>query len=179
MPLRLAALSLSIIALAACTTSYSQEAGGAPEPAMPLAAEVIGAEGSVIGEVTMTQGPHGVLGSVVLNAGAVSPGWHGLHIHQVGDCSDVGRFTNSGGHLGKIEGGHGLLNPAGPEMGDLPNLYAHANGSAGMEFFSALFSLNDLRDEDGAALILHQNRDDHISQPIGGAGPRVGCAVLE
>jgi superoxide dismutase, Cu-Zn family len=64
-------------------------------------------------------------------------------------------------------------------MGDLPNLYAHTNGSAGMEFFSDLFSLNDLRDDDGAALIMHQNRDDHISQPMGGVGPRVGCAVLE
>jgi len=179
MTLRLTAAAFAMATLAGCTTGYAQDMMETPSPMPPLEAQIIGDTGDVVGIVTMTQGLNGVLGSVSLNADAVSPGWHGLHIHQVGDCSDVGTFTNSGGHLGKIEGGHGLLNPDGPEMGDLPNLYAHSDGSASMEFFSDLFTLADIRDEDGAALIMHQNRDDHITQPIGGAGPRVGCAVLK
>lgn len=178
----LAALALTA-SLGACAT-YDDD-GAVPitrafnADAAPLEAEIIGARGNTIGVVVMTEGPNGILGSVSLNAGAVAPGWHGLHVHQVGDCSDVGTFTNSGGHLGKIEGGHGLLNPTGPEAGDLPNLHAADNGSAAMEFFTDRFSLAEIREGDGSALILHQNRDDHITQPIGGAGPRVGCAVLD
>ena len=144
----------------------------------PISAAVVGVTGDEIGSVKLTQGPIGVLGEVVLEAGAVTSGWHGLHIHQVGDCSDVGRFTNSGSHLGLVPNGHGLLNPVGPEAGDLPNFYASADGSGAIEFFTTITSLDEIRDADGPALILHQNRDDHITQPIGGAGPRVGCAVL-
>jgi Cu-Zn family superoxide dismutase len=36
-----------------------------------------------------------------------------------------------------------------------------------------------LRDGDGSALIIHANEDDHTSQPIGGAGARIGCAVIK
>ena len=35
-----------------------------------------------------------------------------------------------------------------------------------------------LMDEDGAALVIHAMGDDHVSQPIGGAGGRVGCGVI-
>ena len=30
----------------------------------------------------------------------------------------------------------------------------------------------------GLSLIVHANPDDHVSQPIGGAGDRIACAVL-
>jgi Cu-Zn family superoxide dismutase len=36
-----------------------------------------------------------------------------------------------------------------------------------------------LRDKDGSALVIHANEDDHTSQPIGNAGPRVACAVIK
>ena len=96
----------------------------------------------------------------------------------MGDCSDYGVFTNSGGHVGKIEGGHGLLNPAGPEGGDIPNIWAAADGSAGYEAFTTLATGAELMDEDGSAIIIHTGEDDHLSQPIGGAGARVACAGL-
>jgi Cu-Zn family superoxide dismutase len=34
-------------------------------------------------------------------------------------------------------------------------------------------------DADGAAVVIHQNADDHATQPIGGAGPRLACAVVQ
>ncbi|MEM1105106.1 MAG: superoxide dismutase family protein [Pseudomonadota bacterium] len=181
MSLRLLLVAGAALGLAGCAAGTAEAPPGPifSADAEPISAEVIGVDGAVIGAIDLHEGPHGVLGEVNLQAGAIAPGWHGLHIHQVGDCSDIGTFTNSGGHLGLIPGGHGLMNPVGPEAGDLPNLYAASDGSASMEFFTSLFALSDLRDEDGAAMILHQNRDDHISQPIGGAGPRIGCAVLD
>ena len=52
-----------------------------------------------------------------------------------------------------------------------------------MEFFKAGISLSGdslpLFDEDGSALVIHENPDDHISQPIGGAGARIACGMIE
>ena len=149
-----------------------------------LEGEIISTEGAVIGALSIgalsiTGGPHGLLIEAMLQPGSLTPGWHGLHLHQVGDCSDIGAFKKSGGHMGLIPDGHGLLNPAGPEIGDVPNIWAASDGSAGYEAFTQLATTSDLMDEDGTALIVHQNRDDQISQPIGGAGPRVACAVIK
>ncbi len=152
----------------------------APAVTAPAAAtaEILGSAGERIGQASFGQGPHGVLIILNIEPGGLTPGWHGLHLHEKGDCSDPGQFTNSGGHHGKAEGRHGLLNPDGPEMGDLPNIWAAADGSAGYEAFSALFGLGEALDDDGIALVIHADRDDHLTQPIGGAGPRVACGVL-
>ncbi|MEO0722304.1 MAG: superoxide dismutase family protein [Pseudomonadota bacterium] len=144
-----------------------------------MTGDIIGVDGDAIGALNILDGPHGVLIEATISAGGLEPGWHGLHLHQIGNCEDIGTFKNSGGHVGMIEGGHGLLNPAGPEGGDLPNIWAAADGSAGYEAFSTLTSAAALADEDGAALIIHEARDDHMSQPIGGAGGRVACAVIK
>ena len=146
---------------------------------MRMGGSIIGAEGTEIGTLNILDGPHGLLIEAVIAPGGLTPGWHGLHLHQVGDCSDVGSFKRSGGHVGMIEGGHGLLNPVGPEAGDVPNIWAAADGSAGYEAFTSLITGAEVLDEDGTALIIHANRDDHLSQPIGGAGPRVACAVIK
>lgn len=164
-------------------------AGGvtiAPGTALPAPMSasfpVIGNLGQRLGTATLTQAPTGVLLRVELGRGALSPGWHGLHFHGVGDCSDTEGFMKSGSHAGMVAGGHGLLNPMGPEAGDLPNLYAHADGSASAEVFTGAVSLAQgspaLMDADGSALIIHASPDDHFSQPIGGAGKRVACAAI-
>lgn len=156
----------------------AETAGDNPSDAAYTRGRLIGVDGAEIGIVVMLEGPNGVLLRVNAQPGSLEPGWHGLHLHQVGDCSDIGRFTNSGGHIGKIEGGHGLFNPDGPEGGDIPNIWVAANGSAGYETLTSLTTAAELLDEDGSALIIHADEDDHASQPIGGAGPRVACAVL-
>lgn len=152
--------------------------GGVYPSMMRMSGDIIGAEGTTIGALNLLDGPKGVLLEVTIEPGGLTPGWHGLHLHQVGDCSDVGVFKLSGGHMGMIAGGHGLLNPIGPESGDVPNIWVADDGSAGYEAFSPLFSAADIADEDGTALIIHENRDDHSTQPIGGAGARVACAVI-
>ncbi|MCR9195429.1 MAG: superoxide dismutase family protein [Hyphomonas sp.] len=154
------------------------EAGVFPSM-LRMGGDIVGADGRVIGALNILDGPNGVMLEATIEPGGLTPGWHGLHLHQVGDCSDTGTFKLSGGHVGKIENGHGLLNPKGPEAGDVPNVWAAADGSAGYEAFTTLISGAELADEDGTALIIHQNRDDHMTQPIGGAGPRVACAVIK
>jgi len=142
-------------------------------------ASMIGLEGQEIGTANLLDGPNGMMIRLELAPGALTPGWHGIHLHATGDCSDVGMYKMSGGHVGKMEGGHGLLNPNGPENGDLPNIWAAADGSAGYEAFTTLDTLGALLDEDGSAIIIHEGEDDHMTQPIGGAGARVACGVVK
>ena len=148
-------------------------------PSMMRATSTLkGTEGQEIGTANLLDGPNGLVIRVELAPGSLTPGWHGIHLHAVGDCSDTGTYKKSGGHVGKTEGGHGLLNPKGPENGDLPNIWAAADGSAGYEAFTKLDALADLTDDDGSAIIIHESEDDGMTQPIGGAGARVACGVI-
>jgi Cu-Zn family superoxide dismutase len=145
--------------------------------------DVIGAKGDKIGTVAIKQGPHGSVLAIMLGKGALTPGSHGVHLHEHGDCSDHGQFTKSKGHI-NVEGKeHGFLNAKGPHPGDVPNVYAHADGSVQAELFVYGVSVTggkiNLVDEDGSAVIIHANPDDHSSQPIGGAGARVACALIK
>lgn len=145
-------------------------------------AAIINGQGAEIGKATLTQGATGLL--IKVEATGLTPGWHGIHIHATGQCA--ASFTSAGAHINHTDPKtpHGLLNAQGPDDGDLPNLYAAADGSAKAEFFTTRARITQdgpgqwLWDADGSALVIHANPDDHNSQPIGGAGDRVACAVL-
>ena len=179
---RILALVFAVI-LGACAS------GPRPySPAAPRTAWIVGQDGRQIGQAAFTEAPHGVLIRLEFSEHALTPGWHGVHFHQVGNCADfAGGFQASGSHVGhgdRIQ--HGLLNTAGPEAGDLPNIMAPTSGEFGAEMYSARVTLGPvevddrepLLDADGSALVIHAGPDDQQSQPIGGAGARVGCAAL-
>ena len=42
------------------------------------------------------------------------------------------------------------------------------DGSQGLALF----------DEDGSSLVIHENADDHLTQPISGAGSRIACGII-
>lgn len=141
------------------------------------------ADGKAVGNVTLTEGPGGVL--VKISGKGLPPGWHGIHFHEKATCADAG-FKASGGHVhgGTAPGVHGLLNPRRTDFGDLPNVHVAADGSLDAELYSPLVSLAGaggraaLKDADGSALVLHAAADDQLTQPIGGAGARIACAVI-
>lgn len=142
-------------------------------------AEIVNAKGAVIGKASFEQTPTGVLISV--EATGLPPGGHGIHLHAVGSCKPD--FKAAKGHINPGGAKHGLRHPEGPDNGDLPNLYVSADGSARAEFFTTLVSVAGgarpaLLDGDGSAVIIHANPDDHMTQPIGGAGGRIGCGVI-
>ncbi|MCE4225795.1 superoxide dismutase family protein [Methylobacterium sp. C25] len=138
-------------------------------------------KGEPIGQIQIRDGANALVLRVTVKAGGLTPGWHGLHFHAVGDCSDTEKFEKSKAHVNHDKRSHGLLNGDGPDEGDLPNLFANADGSANGEMTSemALTGEESLKDGDGSALIIHANEDDHASQPIGGAGARVACSVIK
>lgn len=159
----------------------------APPPA-PKTVWIVGADGRAIGQANFIEAPHGVLIRLEFSERSLSPGWHGLHLHMIGDCADAAAgFRASGGHLGMgARVTHGLMTPNGPEAGDLTNVFAPPTGLFAAEIFDPHVTLGPvardhrepLLDADGSALIVHAGPDDQHSQPIGGAGPRVGCAAL-
>jgi len=193
----IAAGLLTLPLLAACNPQTSTETTtttAAAETAPPAAAAVrapvgataraalINATGSQAGTATFTQGSTGVL--IRVEATGLTPGWHGLHLHAVGQCEAP--FTSAGSHIQHSDQTvpHGYLNAQGPDSGDLPNLYVGADGRGFAEVFTTSASLNQggpgeyLMDADGSSILIHANADDHSTQPIGGAGDRVACGVV-
>lgn len=179
--MRLAAGLAFAALLGACATSEQKLPPTAPaaETGPPTEISIVGTSGSEIGKASFTAAPQGVLIRVLVPAGGLSPGWHGAHLHMVGDCSDTAKFEHAGAHIQKSSTYHGLLYEHGPESGDLPNISVAGDGSASVELFTSLITMSELQDADGSALIIHAKPDDHVSQPIGNAGDRVGCAVIQ
>lgn len=164
------------IAAAAVATTAMAAGPGANAP-------LIDAQGRSVGTVRFTEAPHGVLIDVQVRGLPAGP--HGMHIHAVGTCNDAAAgFKASQGHVKGDASEHGLLNPRGAEAGDLPNIFVGRDGTGRAEFFSTRFSLHgaagrqELLDENGSAIIIHAGADDHLSQPIGGAGDRIACGSI-
>ena len=153
------------------------------EQPVDAVAELVNNAGEEIGKVEFFSGPAGTL--LRLDVQGLPAGPKAIHIHATGTCDDHDHgFMDSGGHLNPDEKEHGLLNPEGPGAGDLPNFRVDEFGYAWAEFFTSLASLDGsvgarILDEDGAAIVIHENPDDHYSQPIGGAGDRIACGVIK
>lgn len=154
----------------------------APAPAPAAAAlnskiaNVLNKKGQKIGMVEATAGPHGVMLDISVNS--MPPGKHGMHMHAVGSCDPDTGFKSAGGHINTMDKGHGLLYADGPHEGDLPNLVVNAEGYGAAQVFSHTLTWDLLSDEDGAALIIHEGTDDHMTQPLGGSGGRAACAAF-
>ena len=147
-----------------------------------MKSDVINNEGKTIGTFTLAGTNRGIVGRLELTAGALKPGWHAIHFHSVGDCSDTAKFENAKDHINLRHRQHGLLNRKGTESGDLPNVFALADGSVHAEISSQMVSLRGKRtllDADGSALVIHANADDYMTQPTGGSGDRVACSVIK
>ena len=64
----------------------------------------------------------------------------------------------------------------------MPNLHAGADGVARADYFHTDVTLdegadNSIFDDDGSAIIIHENPDSYGPEP--GAGARVACGVIQ
>ena len=171
-------LSLAVIFALACQQE-PDEPKAEREVGARATAVMMGANGESMGEVMLIQGPQGVLVSADLSG--LSPGGHGFHIHAVGSCSPD--FSAAGSHFGPGEETHGFLYSTDMHAGDLPNVYANADGTARADVFTADVTLatddeRSLFDSDGSAIIIHEKPDDYGAD-AGTAGSRIACGVIE
>jgi len=158
-------------------------ARGAPVEAAPqspttLTVVMRDLRGRQVGQVTLTDSPHGLLVRGRLKN--LPRGIHALHFHETGKCEAP--FKTAGGHYNPTQRSHGLLDPGGLHAGDLPNLVVPRSGKLDFETFAPGLTLSagpaSVLDADGTALVLHAKADDHHTQPSGDAGDRIACAVI-
>ncbi|HEY2816650.1 MAG TPA: superoxide dismutase family protein [Casimicrobiaceae bacterium] len=130
---------------------------------------------SVAGTVTFMQKGDKV--TVVANVTGLSPGPHGFHIHEKGDCSAADAMS-AGGHFNPGGKPHG--DPATPEhhAGDMPQLVADASGKATLNAELSPLTIGGADDIVGKAIVVHKDADDYKTQPTGNSGARVACGVI-
>jgi Cu-Zn family superoxide dismutase len=167
-------LILAAAVLAACSTVTEPE-GGAP---MPL----VNASGQSIGSVRAWQTAGGV--AFHIDAAGLPHGVHGVHVHSVGRC-DPPDFASAGSHWNPAGKKHGFNNPEGPHAGDMQNVEVAANGVLvttvtlpNASLTAPAGTLGALLDADGAALVIHAQADDYMTDPSGNSGARIACAVI-
>jgi len=172
MHFRLPTLSAAFLMLAAI-----------PSPAAPKSAhaDIVNAQGAAIGHAKFSAVSGGVKISVTVSQ--LSPGEHGIHIHNIGKC-DGPAFTTAGGHFNPTSAHHGIHNALDPHphLGDLPNLVVSEQGTAKLTFTAAGATLGDgpnsLFHEGGTALVIHAKPDDLTNDPSGNSGDRIACGVI-
>jgi Cu-Zn family superoxide dismutase len=130
---------------------------------------------TVSGTVTFER----VNGSVYVSAEVhgLTPGEHGFHIHEHGDCSKPDA-TSAGGHYDPAGKPHGGPDAKKRHLGDLGNLVADADGTAIHTRTDSVIRLDGRNSIVGRAVIVHAGADDLTTQPTGGAGARVACGVI-
>jgi Cu-Zn family superoxide dismutase len=129
----------------------------------------------VKGLVTFEAVEHGV--RVVADLTGLTPGKHGFHIHEFGDCSsDDG--SSAGGHFNPAGMPHSMPSSDKRHAGDMGNIEAGADGKAHMDYVDAVMSLTGDHAITGHAVIVHEKEDDLKTQPTGNAGARVACGVI-
>ncbi len=117
---------------------------------------------------------------VVVYVQGLKPGQeHGLHIHEVGDCSsDDGESTK--GHFNPQNKPHGHHGSAERHAGDLPSLRGGKDGRAKVEADLDIVTVRPGPTSIvGRGLIVHADPDDYKTQPTGNAGARIACGVIK
>ena len=128
------------------------------------------------GNVTFTQKGDKV--AMEAKVSGLTPGGHGFHIHEKGDCSS-GDGMSAGGHFNPTGKPHG--NPSVPDhhTGDMPMLVADASGNASLSMeLGAMTVGSGATDIIGKAVIVHKDPDDYTTQPTGNSGGRVACGLI-
>lgn len=183
-------------ALAAADAGHvtSQAAAKAPHFAR---ATIRSSSGTAIGTATFQDTLRGTL--VIVQAKWVKPGFHGLHLHAVGKCEKnsadpkdakkKGAFLSAGGHwtMGA------MAKASHPDhTGDLGVLLANKDTRASATMITDRFTVADMLDADGTALMIHQGSDNFANIPkryspkapdaetlkAGDGGARAACGVV-
>ena len=116
---------------------------------------------------------------VVIYVQGLKPGQeHGLHIHEVGDCSS-GDGMSAKGHFNPHGKPHGNPGTMERHAGDLPALKAGKDGRAKVDVKLDVITVSaGPASVIGRGLIVHADPDDYKTQPTGNAGARLACGVI-
>jgi superoxide dismutase, Cu-Zn family len=190
-------LSLPVVAVSACSTNQNPSSqpgttpavqGGSPASsasissapgAGSLAAQLKTPDGKPVATATFDfTGGYVTVTVNTVAAGILTPGFHGMHVHEIGKCEPnsvaptggpPGNFLSAGGHY-QAPGHTGK-----PESGDLTSLEVRQDGSAYLVTTTDAFTRDDLLAGNKTALMLHGAEDSGMP---GMAMERVACGVI-
>ncbi len=139
------------------------------------------AQGASVGVAKFKQTKTGVIMSAKVSN--LPPGDHAIHVHDVGKC-EAPDFKSAGPHFNPEKKQHGMQNPQGHHVGDLPNLTVNAKGKG--TFLTTIMgatlngdAANSLFHAGGTAVVIHEKLDDMKSDPAGNAGARIACGPVQ
>lgn len=167
----LAASALALACLGACTT-HAPERPGAWATLAPTQGNAASGRAEF-----RAAGPGDVRLRIDIT-GLAPHSWHGVHLHEKGDCSGPGALA-AGGHFNPAGVTHGA--PQGVHhAGDVPQLQADAQGAAHLDVVLHGVSVASGAADDvlGRALVVHADADDYKTQPTGNSGGRIACGVV-
>ena len=129
----------------------------------------------VTGTVTFTKS--GDMVEVTGDIENLTPGTHGFHIHDKGDCS-APDAASAGPHFNPTHQHHGGPDTAERHSGDLGNIDADSSGKAHIQWKGKL-SLAGADSIIGKSVVVHEKADDLKTDPAGNSGARIACGVIE
>lgn len=143
----------------------------APPLGRTLPALLQNTEGTTVAVALVAESDDEITVSVA--AVGLAPGEHGIHVHETGICDPTTDppFSSAGGHYNPTDEEHG------DHAGDLGNISAEEDGTALLKETTDEFTLDELIDEDGSAIVIHAEEDEN--DPEGESfGARIACGVL-
>ena len=130
----------------------------------------------VSGTVTFVQAGNKL--KVFAEVTGLTPGLHGFHIHEKGDCS-APDGTSAGGHFNPTGKPHGSPEGGEHHLGDLMQLVADDKGNARQVSYVEGPTLESGPNSIiGRSVIVHAAPDDYKTQPTGNSGARQACGVV-
>jgi len=168
---RLLHIGLSLLAAGSLVTASASAA----EPTKAIAVLHRTKGSNVEGVVTFTKTGGEV--KVVADLTGLTPGEHGFHIHEFGDCSSADGKA-AGGHFNPTNNPHAGHDAEKRHAGDLGNIEADSAGKAHLELADKMMTMSGENSIIGRGVIVHEKADDLKTQPTGDAGGRVACGVI-
>ena len=118
---------------------------------------------------------------VEISVTGVEPGPTAVHLHSIGDCSSEDAMS-SGGHWNPTKEKHGKWGESQFHSGDIGNINIDESGKGVLILIDQhnRWSIGGPAETNviGRAVVVHQGRDDMVSQPSGAAGKRTGCGPI-
>ena len=163
---------LAVIVMSGCTV-------GVGEAPMTVMSTLEPRSNSTVNGVAIFAPTSDTLVRMTLEVYGATPGSHGVHLHDVGDCSAPDAMSAKG-HWAPEGEPHGHPGSEESHLGDCGNIIVGPDGRGRLTIIREwTVGTGDVNDVVGHAVIVHEKSDDYQTQtPPGNAGARQACGVI-
>ena len=108
----------------------------------------------------------------------LTPGAHGLHIHEKGNCT-ASDASSAGAHYNPYNAPHAGPRSEAHHGGDLGNIIANVDGDAEFTIEVVGITVGPVGNSViGRSVVVHADADDLVTQPAGNSGARLACGLI-